>query len=272
LTSTALHVVDTRRKLKVEAACQRKVYRGFQHESFWNTLRRYHSEACSGLTIDSPTLTGPASINAYAVALVDIDDCISVAFNAPQFNVFGIDTSAPLTFSGGGCTTEPTAVAIPNPSGLIKAVTLIYPGAGCTSAPTVAVGGAGTGAHITATEAGGIVTGLTISAAGTGYTLGNVVPIVYTSPSKATIFNPQCFTIAQYAAPCWPWLVRSGATPADYGAQPGVQIEGDTITIPGTGAVPADLKYTGYGNQYYLDYLDSSGANHLLSVVPQVYP
>jgi hypothetical protein len=230
------------------------------------------NEGCNDLTFDSPSLTGPSTISADAVALVDIDDCTGVVFNAPQFGVFGIDTSAPLTFSGGGCSTEPTAVAIPNPSGVIRAVTLTYPGAGCTSAPTVAVGGAGTGASIKATEAGGIVTGLTISAAGTGYTLGNVVPIVYTSPSKATIFNPQCFTIAQLAAPCWPWLVRSGATPAEYVAQPGVQIEGDTINIPGTGAIPAELKYTGYGNQYYVEYLDSSGANHLLSVVPQVYP
>lgn len=228
------------------------------------------NEDCAAITFNSPTLGGSSS--AYRVALIDIDNCIGVTLNAPGFSVYGIDSSAPLTFSGGGCSTEPAAVAIPNPSGVVRAVTLTYPGAGCTSAPTVAVGGTGTGASITATESGGIVTSLTLNAGGTGYTLMNNVPVVYTSPSKVTINNPQCFIRAQYAAPCWQWLVRSGATPANFGAQPGVQIAGDTINIPGTGAVPADLKYTGYGNQYYLDYPDSSGMKHLLSVVPQVYP
>jgi hypothetical protein len=155
---------------------------------------------------------------------------------------------------------------MPNPSGIIKAVTLTYPGAGCTSTPAVRVGGAGSGVSITAAEAGGVVTGLTISAGGAGYTIpaGSILPVVYnTAYNAARIINPYCFS----AQPCWAWMVH-----ADGGGGYGVQFEGDALNIPNVASIPADLKYTGYGNQYYLNYLDSSGATHLLSVAPQAYP
>jgi hypothetical protein len=139
------------------------------------------------------------------------------------------------------------------------------------SAPTVAVGGAGSGASITATEAGGVVTGLTISAAGTGYTLpsGAIVPLVYNTVGKsATIIDPMCADGANgLGSPCWAWMVRASASAAS-----GVQIDGDAFNIPGIASVNANLEYTGIGNQHYLSYVDSSGATHLLSVVPQVYP
>lgn len=244
------------------------VFNGFYSESVLHPIVLGNvsaSDACYSLTFNSPVIGGPASLNANQVALVDVDLCRSVTFVAPQFNIYGIAHSAPLTFSGGGCIAEPTAIAIPNPSGVIKVVTLTFPGGGCTSAPTVAVGGAGSGATVTATESGGVVTALTLGSGGTGYTLASIVPVIYNSPLKVTIINPFCEDGVTGASPCWPWMVRAS------GGSEGIRILGDTAIINGV-SVPADLEPTGTGNQHYLKYLDSSGAAHLLSVVPQVYP
>jgi hypothetical protein len=227
-------------------------------------------KVCSTLTFNAPVLAGPSAVGANQVALVDIDNCSSVTFVSPFFNISGIAHAAPLTFSGGGCTTEPTAEAIPNPSGVIKAVTLTYAGAGCTSAPTVAVGGSGSGASITAAEAGGVVTGLTLNTAGTGYTLptGSIVPLIVKTATKAgTIIDPMCPDgVNGLGSPCWAWIVG--------GVGYGVNIEGDSYNVPGSGSYSANLIYTTgiSGNQHYLSWVDGSGVTHVLSVVPQAYP
>lgn len=105
-----------------------------------SSRKRSRQQGCYGLTFNSPTIGGPA-ITANEVALVDIDDCGAVTFNSPSFGIYPIASSAPLTFSGGGCSTEPKAIAIPGSSGVIGAVTLTYPGAGCSAAPAVTING-----------------------------------------------------------------------------------------------------------------------------------
>lgn len=80
-------------------------------------------------------------------------------------------TGAPtVSFSGGTCTTLPTAsanVAV----GQIANPVVTAPGSGYTTVPTVSFsGGGGTGATATAVLTGGVVTGLTITNAGSGYT------------------------------------------------------------------------------------------------------
>ncbi len=255
--------------LYVGTSFQADTFNGFYTENVLHPLvlgNAASNKVCSGLTFNSPTFGGPAT-STNQVALVDIDDCGAVTFTSPAFGIYGLARSAPLTFSGGGCSTEPTAVAIPNPSGIIKAVTLTYPGAGCTSAPTIAVGGAGSGASITATEAGGVVTGLTIAAGGTGYTLSGIVPLVYNTINKAVLITaPTCNDgLNAYASPCWPWIVRSS------GGSGGVTINGDSI-YAGSYFATGSLQYTGNGNQNYATYMNPAGSTILLGVVPQVYP
>jgi len=216
-----------------------------------------------GLTFNSPVLTG-SSVVTNQTALFDIEDAFSVTVNAPEFNIYGLSESAPLSFSGGGCSTEPTAVAIPNPSGVIKAVTLTFQGAGCTSAPTITVGGAGSGASITAMESGGVVTKLTLAAGGSGYTLQGIVPVIYNKAVKSvTINDPYC---TDYHAECWPFVVTAS------GASAGIEINNDALYTPAGSYIPVHMQYTGSGNQHYVQYLDSSGVTHTLSVVPQAYP
>jgi hypothetical protein len=231
------------------------------------------SKSCASLTFNSPVIGGPSIVLPNQVALVDVDDCAGVTFNSPSLGIYGIASAAPLTFSGGGCSTEPNGIAIPSPAGVVVAVTLTYPGVGCASAPSVAVGGSGSGASITAAESGGVVTGLTIGNGGTGYTLpngGSIVPFVYTEAHKITVVSPECYDGANgYESPCWAYLVRSPV--ADNGAS--IQFIGDGAWIPGYGYTnAADLKFVGKSNQYYLSYLNGTGTTETLSVVPQAYP
>lgn len=74
----------------------------------------------------------------------------------------------PITFSGGDGTGA-TACAIVSPSEAIESIYVLSGGTGYTSAPTVAIGGSGTGATATATITDGIVTGVTVTAGGSGY-------------------------------------------------------------------------------------------------------
>jgi len=58
-----------------------------------------------------------------------------------------------VTFSGGGCTTEPTAAALTALSGAVPTGTYATatPGSGCATAPTIALGGGGSSATATST-------------------------------------------------------------------------------------------------------------------------
>ena len=222
-------------------------------------------EGCAAITFNSPVIGGPAAVEANQLALVHVEDCNAVTFVSPFFNTYPIGTSAPLTFSGGGCTQEPSGVATPNPAGVIKEAVVTWPGAGCTSAPTITVGGGGTGASIVATESGGSVTGLTISAGGSGYKLQSILAVAY-SVASANIINPFCPDGAITA--CWPWIVPADDFP---GGDSGVHVTGTGPHDPNWGTIPGTVEYTGYG-QVFLRYLDSSGTTHSLNVTQQRYP
>ena len=59
-------------------------------------------------------------------------------------------------------------------SGAIHRIRLLTPGVGYTSAPTVTITGDGTGATATATVSGGVVTGITMTNVGSGYSRATV--------------------------------------------------------------------------------------------------
>lgn len=62
--------------------------------------------------------------------------------------------------------------------GVVTGVTVTFGGSGYTSAPTVdIVGGGGSGATATATVSGGLVTGVSVTAGGTGYTAAPTVSL-----------------------------------------------------------------------------------------------
>ncbi|MDR3735710.1 MAG: hypothetical protein P4L10_09255 [Acidobacteriaceae bacterium] len=119
-----------------------------------------------------------------------------------------------LTFTGGGCTTEPTAQAIlVNGSGSLPTGTFntSTPGAGCTSAPDVAAtSGSGSGVVATASFAGvgqsGSVGGLTIGSVGAATPAGGLAgntaangnnigaPIGTVTGGALTVTNPLAYT------------------------------------------------------------------------------
>lgn len=66
---------------------------------------------------------------------------------------------------------------------------IINAGVGYSSAPTLAIEGNGTGATATATVAGGVITGITVTAVGSGYTYARVV-ITGGSPTTPAQIDP----------------------------------------------------------------------------------
>jgi len=89
-----------------------------------------------------------------------------------------------------------TAVAAAAVQGAIHSIEVDAGGAGYASAPTVTVSGNGTGATATATIVGGIVTDITVTAVGSGYTFA-VVTVSGGTPSTAAtlraVIAPEAF-------------------------------------------------------------------------------
>jgi hypothetical protein len=100
-------------------------------------------------------------------------------------------TSAPtVTFTGGGGSSS-VATAVLASSGSIKSITITNGGTGGTNGTGVAVsitGGGGTGATATATIAGGVVTVITITAGGSGYTSAPTVSV--TGQAGSPVYAP----------------------------------------------------------------------------------
>lgn len=82
-----------------------------------------------------------------------------------------VKTAVPtITFSGGGATTQATAVVTTVAGGAITGVNLVTGGSGYTGLPTVTITGTGSGAVLTPTVVGGVVTALAITNGGSNYT------------------------------------------------------------------------------------------------------
>jgi hypothetical protein len=113
-------------------------------------------------------------------------------------------SSLTVTFTGGGCSTEPTAASLPVTSGAVTTGTYITTSVavGCTSAPTVTLSGAG-GSGATATAnfspvgGSGSVGGTTIgSVSGTTAANGGNIgaPIGTVTSGTLTVTNPLAYT------------------------------------------------------------------------------
>lgn len=126
--------------------------------------------------------------NVYANALDDSLNLTGTAQPVTQVVTtlpgLGYTTAPTVSFSGGNCTTLPTATASLNG---ITGVSLVTAGSGYTSAPAVAfTGGGGTGATAVATISGGVVTTFTVTNPGSGYTTAPTVTVTGGGGTGAT--------------------------------------------------------------------------------------
>jgi hypothetical protein len=127
--------------------CRGITFNGFATQAVVNTHPQYSSRA----------------------ATIDAQNCQFITFNSPTLlSSQGYFNLAPLSFSGGGASTQAQGVAFVNPDGAIRATMITAPGAGYTSNPTVTIGGSGSAALVTATESGGVLTALTNAVTFTG--------------------------------------------------------------------------------------------------------
>lgn len=131
------------------------------------------------------TLKAQATISAAAIP------AITPGVTPDYFGVYPNYANSPLpvsgaivTFTGAGTGAAATATVAQN--GVVTGITLTNGGSGYTSAPTVTItGGGGTGATATATVAGA-VTAITITNNGTGYTSAPLVNITGGGGTGAT--------------------------------------------------------------------------------------
>ena len=252
---------------------------------FGNVASSYLS---SGITINAPYLIGPDPIgnagNGYAnrVALLDFENASGITINNPNFlGSYLIDTYAQLAFSGGGCTgsqTHPTGIARVSPTGVVDSVMLEFPGSGCTSAPSVAVnaGIAGSGATVTATCCtGGLVTALTLTAGGSGYSGGapgiKPMPVIFGNAGNIVINAPNFNSGLGFGL--YPWIVKRSTA----GTTSGISVYGDSATqiltpLTGYQATADLLAAPNFANTEYLRYINGSGVETLFPVTPPNYP
>ncbi len=105
-------------------------------------------------------------LDAVNVSKTTLDDTISTAINTATAAVLGASQTAGLTVGS-----YPNSAATVVPKGLTSYTTLVGGTGGANGTFAVGIsGGAGTGAQATFTVAGGIVTEITITAPGYGYT------------------------------------------------------------------------------------------------------
>ena len=153
---------------------------------------------------------------------------------------------------------------LPRTSGPITTITIKNAGAGYT-APLVAILGQGSGATATATQAAGVITGITVSAGGDGY-FPQSTNVVITDPTGtgaqavanipnalATALNQEVYNFTQFNS-----LVQqapSGLAGGGQGGGPGVlQIHGvDSVSISwGQGMKPTVFRFDWSSFQAYL--------------------
>lgn len=172
-----------------------------------------------GFTFDSPFLQGANSSHpqfSTRATAIDAQNCYGVTINSPV--PYGLISDFPtiLSFSGGGGTGAAGVVRI-NAAGTIHSAAVTCGGSGYGSAPTVTITATnGTGAVITATVSGGVVTGLTVSNAGTGYLAPNTPTALRVTNAYGLTINAahQALSNSTLLTPLWPYIVRtSGADP-----------------------------------------------------------
>ena len=170
----------------------------------------------------------------------------------PNYANSQLPTGPVVTITGGGATTDATAVATPGANGSIASLTLIDGGAGYTAIPTVTISGPGSGASATAAITTGAVSALAITA-GAGYT----TPVIsFSGPGTGAAADPTggvdniILTTpgAHYTTPTVSFL--GGGTPGvaiGAAATASGVVDGITPTAPGSGYSAPVVTLTGGG-------------------------
>jgi len=216
--------------------------------------------------VNAPVLLGPytnATNYSSRVALIDFNYSDGNVVDAPILSgSFGVNALAPLTFTGGGCTTSPVGIARVSPSGALNSALLLDAGVGCTSNPSVSVGGGG--GTVTAS---GFPSSPTLSASGGGGAATALMPIIYTSASRSVVNAP----VFSFDNPVWPWVVRSSTAVSTAG----VTITNDIGPAPyESGYLPTATLLVGssYAYQHYLEYINNGGTAVTRIYIPPSYP
>lgn len=153
----------------------------------------YSTNAIGTINNGSYSIVVPAAVNGLPLELVysavDADQTLYETTDGNKITTYSTifdpnyggtptpitaGTEVGVTFTGGGGTGA-TGFAVVTASGVISGITLTSGGAGYTAAPTVTIstGSAGSGATATATIANGVVNTVTITAGGSGYVSAN---------------------------------------------------------------------------------------------------
>ncbi len=234
-----------------------------------------NSKYCNSIHIDGGVFGGPSDSHAsYSsrLAVFDINYAVGCKITLPNFDgAYNIATFAPVTFSGGGGTGAKAIIYVRQDGTLSQSYQIIDGGSSYSSDPTVAVAGTGTGETVTASRTGNVVTGLTVSSRGSGFTCDRMIPIIYTAAYNVEIdgrfFNNGAHGIL---SALWPWVCRSSTAQSDAG----ISIQNDRMWDP-TPYYTAEAnvqRAEGYGYQHYVKWINSAGTEQSKSFVPAVYP
>lgn len=154
-------------------------------------------------TTPTVTLTTVSGAGSGATATATLTNGVVTAINLTNPGTGYTATSiVEVTFSGG----SPTA-------GLVTSAFILTGGAGYTSAPTVTINSSsGTGATATATIANGVVTAITITNEGSGYTDATLAFSGGGTPTTAAIAQPIVSTLAAATINVWPFITPNNTT------------------------------------------------------------
>jgi len=95
-------------------------------------------------------------------------------------------TQTPVTFFGGGATTQATGLALVS-GGVVRGIDIVTPGSGYTFPPTVTIGGTGTGATVTAPVQFGGILSIKLTNGGSGYS--SVPAVAVTGAGTGAMVN-----------------------------------------------------------------------------------
>jgi hypothetical protein len=226
-----------------------------------------------GMVINGAEFMGPDSNHrnyASRVACLELDYCNALTFNSPFFSgATNTSGGANVVISGTG--TDAKALARINADGTIHSLHIVRGGSGYTGTPTVAINATstGSGATATATQSGGVVNSLTLTAAGSGYAQTHCpVAVRYDTCVKTTIINPYLSAYDAGQGPFYPYIVRTSGAPSDSG----VNVTGMMTSRHSSVCAIADMRKS-QGNNYtqYITEITSAGVDDRWSyVVPSM--
>lgn len=217
------------------------------------------SATCLGLHLSGLDLGGPFPGHpnvADAIACLELSNCHGISISGVYFT--GADfagNSCTVTISGDG--TGATAKSRCNKDGTLHSIVVIKQGSGYTSATASITGGTGSGATANVTVSGGLVTDVTLTNPGSGYTPVQCPAAIRYTYSKRVVINGEYINDGDgLNSSLWAWIVRgTGATGTS------------DIILPST--LSQSLSATGYSseirklgnsaNEFAIIYYDTAG-------------